>query len=101
MNNMTALSHLMKMREGEGGTKNGELTTINRFDRYILKRKITITDEYGSMNVAGGKESRETGNSSKRKMNSNIFKKLCLVRGISEMDLITLRVLHQLHLDMS
>ena len=48
----------MKMGEGEGGTKNRELTAINRFDRYILKQKITITDDYGSMNVEGGKESR-------------------------------------------
>ena len=62
LDNMTALSYVMKMR----GTKNQELTEISKeIWQYILKRKITITVEYlpGSMNVEAERESRQTKDS--------------------------------------
>ena len=62
MDNMTALSYLMKM----GGTKNQELTAISKeIWQYLLKRKITITEYLpGSMNVQADRESRQTRDSS-------------------------------------
>ena len=48
MDNMTALSYLMKM----GGTKSQELTAISKeIWQYLLKRKIRITAEYLSWSV--------------------------------------------------
>ena len=61
MDNMTALSYLMKM---EGGTKNQELTAISKeIWQYLLKQKVTITAEYlpGSMNVEGDREPGKQG----------------------------------------
>ena len=75
MDNMTALSYLMKM----GGTKSQELTAISKeIWQYLLKRKITITAEYlpGSMNVEADRESRQTRDSSEWKLNPTIFMKL-------------------------
>ena len=95
MNNMAALSYLMKM----GGTKNQELTAISKeIWQYLLKRKITITAEYlpGSMNVEADRESRQTRDSSEWKLNPTIFMKLCQIRGTPEVDLFASRVSHQL-----
>ena len=95
MDNMAALSYLMKM----GGTKNQELTAIRKeIWQYLLKRKITITAEYlpGSMNVEADRESRQTRDSSEWKLNPTIFMKLCQVRGTPEVDLFASRVSHQL-----
>ena len=95
MDNMTALSYLMKM----GGTKNQELTAISKeIWQYLLKRKITITAEYlpGSMNVEADRESRQTRDSSEWKLNPTIFMKLCQIRGTPEVDLFASRVSHQL-----
>ena len=95
MDNMTALSYLMKM----GGTKNQELTAISKeIWQYLLKRKITITPEYlpGSMNVEADRESRQTRDCSEWKLNSTIFMKLCQIRGTPEMDLFASSVSHEL-----
>ena len=95
MDNMAALSYLMKM----GGTKNQELTAISKeIWQYLLKRKITITAEYlpGSMNVEADRESRQTRDSSEWKLNPTIFMKLCQIRGTPEVDLLALRVSCQL-----
>ena len=95
MDNMTALSYLMKM----GGTKNQELTAISKeIWQYLLKRKITITAEYlpGSMNVEADRESRQTRDSSEWKLNPTVFMKLCRIKRTPEMDLFASRVPHQL-----
>ena len=57
---------------------------------------MTITAKYlpGSMNVEAGKESRQTRDSSKWKLNPTIFMKLCQIRKTPEMDLYVLRVSH-------
>ena len=86
MDNMTALSYLMKMV----GTKNQKLTAINKaIWQYLLKRKITITAEYlpGSMNVEANRVSGQTTNSSEWKLNSTIFRKFCQIKGTPKMDL--------------
>ena len=86
MDNMTALSYLMKM----GGTKNQELTGISKeIWQYFLKRKITITSEYlpGPMNVEADMESKQTRDSSEWKLNPTIFVKLCQIGGTPEVDL--------------
>ena len=64
MDNMTALSYLMKM--GGRCTKNQKLTAISKkIWQYLLKRKITITEYLpGSMNVQADRESRQTRDSS-------------------------------------
>ena len=75
MDNMTALSYLIKM----GDIKNQELTVIRKeIWQYLLKKKITITAKYlpGSMNVKADKESRKTRDSSEWKLNPTIYMKL-------------------------
>ena len=95
MDNMAALSYLMKM----GGTKNQELTAISKeIWQYLFKRKITITVEYlpASMNGEADRESRQTRDSSQWKLNPTIFMTLCQIRGTPEVDLFASRVSHQL-----
>ena len=95
MDNMTALSYLIKM----GGIKNQELNAISKeIWQYLLKQNNTITAEYlpGSMKVEADRESRQTRGSSEWKLNSTIFMKLCQIRGTPEMDLFASRVSHQL-----
>ena len=71
--------------------------------QYLLKRMITITAKYllGSMNVEADKKSRQTRHSSKWKLKSTIFLKLCQISGTTEMDLFASRILHQLHQHLS
>ena len=79
MDNMTALSYLIKM----GDTKNQEFTVIRKeIWQYLLKRKITVTAEYlpGSMNVKADRESRKTRDSSQWKLNPTIYMKLYQIR---------------------
>ena len=79
MDNMTALSYLIKM----GDIKNQELTVIRKeIWQYLLKKKITITAKYlpGSMNVKADRESRKTRDSSEWKLNPTIYMKLYQIR---------------------
>ena len=95
MDNMTALSHLMKM----GGYKNQELTSISKeIWQYLMKPKVVITAKYlpGSMNVEADRGSRQTRDLSEWKLNPTTFMKLCQLRGTAEVDLFASRVSHQL-----
>ena len=86
MDNITAPSYLMKI----GGTKSQELTAISKeIWQYLLKWKIKIAAEYlpGSMNEKADRESRQSRDSSKWKLNPTIFMKLCQIRGTPQVDL--------------
>jgi len=65
---------------------------------YLLSRKIMLTVEYlpGVENVVADRESRQIQDSSEWKLNTQVFKKLCQLRGTPEIDLFASRVSHQL-----
>ena len=95
MDNMTALSYLMKMES----YKNQELTAISKeIWQYLMKPKVVITTKYlpGPMNVEADRESRQTRDLSEWKLNPTTFMKLCQIRGTPEVDLFPSRVSHQL-----
>ena len=98
IDNMTALSYLVKMGGG-GGTRNQELIQISKeiWD-FLLSRQITITAEYlpSSLNVIADWESRNHVDPSDWMLDPQVFVRLVEVRGLPEMDLFASCLNHQL-----
>ena len=95
MDNMVALSHLMKMR----GTQIQEFVTISKkIWNYLLLHKITITVQYltGVLNVEADRESRDLEDSNEWKLDTQVFKKIRLAHGTPDIDLFGSRVSHQI-----
>ena len=69
-----------------GGIENKELVAISKKIWYYLFKKNMIIFEYlpVSINTAWDRGFRQTRNPSEWKLNSNIFKKLCQIRGTQE-----------------
>lgn len=92
-------SPVLSNENGQGHKKKYELATINKviWD-YLLFYKITITVEYllGVMNVEADRESMDLEGSSEWKLDTQVFKKICLARGIPNIDLFGSRVSHQI-----
>ena len=95
MDNMTALSYLVKM----GGTNNQELVSISKkIWNYLISRGITITAEHlpGILNKEADFESRNVKDCSEWKLNQTVFWRICQVFGTPEIDLFASRVSKQL-----
>ena len=97
IDNMTALSYLLKMGGG-GGTHSMQLLALAKeiWD-YLLSRQITITAEYipSHLNVIADRESREIQDRSEWKLSPVIFQRVCRVLGTPDIDLFTSRTSHQ------
>ena len=95
VDNMAALSYLMKMR----GIQIQELVTISKeIWNYLMLHKITITVEYlpGMLNVEADRESRDLEDSNEWKLDTKVFKKISLAHGTPDKDLFGYRVSHQI-----
>ena len=95
MDNMTALSYLVKM----GGTHSRELTSLAKeiWD-FLLSEQITITAEYlpGVLNVQADRASRHFQDSSEWLLCPQLFQKICQKFGHPDMDLFASRLFHQI-----
>ena len=100
MDNMTALSYLVKMR----GTRSPELLQVAKeiWD-YLLANRIAVTAEYlrSSLNIQADWQSRNHRDSSDWKFNPKIFSQIVKIRGIRQIDLFASRLNHQLSKYMS
>lgn len=88
VDNMTALSYLMKM----GGTTSLTMIKISKnIWNFLIKEKTMITAEYlpGIMNIKADWESKHTRDSSEWKLSPKVFRKLCQKVGAPEIDLFT------------
>ena len=94
MDNMTALSYLVRM----GGTHSKELTSIAKeiWD-FLLKKQIKITAEYlpGVLNTQADIASRHFHDSSEWLLSPQVFQQICQVWGRPDMDLFASRLFHQ------
>ena len=94
MDNMTALSYLVRM----GGTHSKELTSIAKeiWD-FLLKKQIKITAEYlpGVLNTQADIAYRHFHDSSKWLLSPQVFQQICQVWGRPDMDLFASRLFHQ------
>ena len=82
-------SPVLSNENGQGHKKKYKLVTINKviWD-YLLFYKIAITVEYllGVMNVEADRESMDLEGSSEWKLDTQVFKKICLARGIPNIE---------------
>ena len=95
MDNMTALSYLVKM----GGTNNQELVRISKqIWNYLISKGITLTAEHlpGILNKEADFESRNVRDCSEWKLDRVVFQRLCQILGSPEIDLFASRVSKQL-----
>ena len=92
IDNITALSYLVKMRE----TKNKYLIELAKeIWKYLLHRGITIIAEYlpSSMNLGTDWQSRKSKDHSEWKILPQVFQIICQIKGKPEMDLFAFRLL--------
>ena len=95
IDNVTALSHLVKM----GGTKRAELNKISKeIWEYLIGNKITLTAKYltSSQNIQVDCESRHTKDSSEWKLCPQTFARTTQIMGKPSLDLFASRLSHQL-----
>ena len=95
IDNMTALSYLLKM----GGIQNREMATLARkiWD-FSLSRKIMITAEYlpGRLNTEADWVSRHFQDSSEWLLSPRLFHLICKKQGTPSVDLFASRACHKL-----
>lgn len=95
MDNMTALSYLMKM----GGTHSNTLIDLTKeIWELMLSKGITVTAEYlpGNLNTRADITSKVFKDSSEWGLSKKVFLKICQKRGYPDMDLFVSRLFHQL-----
>ena len=100
IDNMTALSYLLKM----GGTHSQKLLILTKeIWNFLIDRQIMITAEYlpSALNIRADWESRNVQDSSEWKLNQSVFKRITQKMGTPDMDLFASRLSHQIPAYMS
>ena len=99
IDNMTALSYLVKIGGRGRGTRSPELLQVAKeiWD-YLLANGIAVTAEYlpSSQNSQADWQSRDHRDSSDWKLNHKILSQIVKIRGIPQIDLFATRRNHQL-----
>ena len=96
VNNMSALSYLMKI----GGTQNKEMIAISKeIWEFALSKEIMLTAEYlpGRLNARADWASRNFQDSSEWLLSPRAFQKICVKWGFPELDLFATRADTILH----